>query len=273
VAMKRARRERTLAELDEAVAGLARVVERHSRMVGGHDGEIRRVAAVVEQLSARLTAAYEAWTAPTGHSNPDSDLDEPARQAITDGQESGEEPTEKADSAEEALPSWLVTTDWYEAEEMMSLLAPWVEQVYLRWPDVVLPSCWALHPHAVEELWWLCCAWLDARTGEGKSWMKVGDWHDRQRPAVAKRLREALEDCSLAEHADRTRWAHPTLPGADTVPQALTAWATEDHASWPPHLSEQQIADDQPPQNSSTRAHTSSTRRRTLTPQTSAHNS
>jgi hypothetical protein len=247
VAVRRARparRERTLLELDEAVTGLARVVERHSRMVGGHDGEIRRVAAVVEQLSRRLTLAYDVWKTDQAGPDVDSDPDQGPGQDEQDPRDAGED-GEQDDPEVGALPSWLVTTDWHQAEAMITALGGWVEQVYLRWPDGPLSSCWVLHPHAVEELWTLRCAWYDARTGETASWMKWQDWHDRQRPSVARRLREALQDCSLAQHADRARWwGHPELPGADTLPQAVTSWATDAHVAWPPHLSERQIADD-----------------------------
>lgn len=235
-------RERTLPELDAALSALAKTMERHGRNLVGQDHRLREVAELVETLAERLTqtditseqvtaaGSEPASSPPGGQPPPDNDHE----QSPEDGENQGDD----------GLPSWLVVTDWEQAQAMMDCLAPWVETIYLRWPDASLPSCWALHPHAVEELWTLRCAWYDARTGDGASWLKTQDWHDRQRPSVARRLREGLERCSLLEHEAPQGPAHPVLPGADTLPQVVTAWATDDHRGWPPALSARQIADE-----------------------------
>ena len=63
--------------------------------------------------------------------------------------------------------------------------------VYLRYPDGAdhLPECWAWHPDVVEELLWLMHAWAAAYQGP-QAWVAlVGDWHDRQRPGVVRRIK------------------------------------------------------------------------------------
>jgi hypothetical protein len=247
VAVRRDRasqRERTLPELDAAVVALARAVERHGRRLGGHDEQVREVASLVEHLAGRLTATIgdsgqvtaggEPVEGPVG--DPPGDLSPPADGQARDGDDDG------GSDGDGGLPSWLVITDWEQAEALIATLAPWVQTVYLRWPYASLPSCWALHPWAVEELWTLRCAWFDARAGAKPSWLRWQDWHDRQRPSVARRLREGLDACSLLEHEHPEGPAHPALPGAATLPQVVTAWATGGHQGWPPSLAEAQLA-------------------------------
>jgi hypothetical protein len=142
-------------------------------------------------------------------------------------------------------PSWLVVASWDEAEAIMTVLVPWLSAVYLRYPDAVLPSCWAWHPAAVEELWWLCRAWHDAYACEEPSSQRAGDWHDRQRPSVARRLFESLRRCRLAKHVDVADHAHPVVPGADTVAHVTTAWASHDRAAWPLVPTQPQLEADQ----------------------------
>jgi hypothetical protein len=230
MAIKRSRPPRTLLEVDDALVGLARAVERHARMLAGHDQQVRETAALVERVATGLAEVRQSLAQHRGVEGQDEGPTGPGAGGSAPGPEDG------------GLPSWLVVTDWHQAEALMSVLAPWVEQVYLRWPDAPLASCWALHPHAVEELWTLRCCWWYARTGEDQSWLKWQDWHDRQRPAVARRLREALEGCSLLDHATPDRSAHPVLPGSDTLPQVVTSWATDQHEGWPPSLNDTQLA-------------------------------
>jgi hypothetical protein len=213
-------------------------------MLSQHDKQVRETAALLERLANRLAAASDAWTHRAA--SPVADPDDPAGpNQPGEGERHNPGPGDRRPGPEDgALPSWLVITDWHQAHALMSALAPWVEQVYLRWPEALLPACWALHPHAVEELWTLRCAWYDARTGECPSWLKWQDWHDRQRPSATRRLREALDGCSLLEHATPDRSAHPRLLGADTLPQAVTAWATPEHTGWPPVLSQVQLAEE-----------------------------
>ena len=61
------------------------------------------------------------------------------------------------------------------------------------------------------------------------SWLRVGDWHDRQRPGVARRVRDVLGKCDLSLH-DTTRErstgpAGPTpTPLAEHVAAIAAAW-------------------------------------------------
>ena len=108
-------------------------------------------------------------------------------------------------------------------------LAGWVGGVYLRYPDAAqtLPECWLWHPEVVEELLWLHTAWLAAYR-PGAAGTAVGDWHDRQRPGVVRRIRDYAGLCSLEQHqpgADRHTPA-PTAPLADAVPAIAGWWAT-----------------------------------------------
>ena len=222
------KRARSLPEVDDALAGLARTVERHSRMITAGRGETASLAAVVDQLSSSLRVATEAWSAP---STPD---DEETVQGQRTGTAQGTQSAEQEPEPAEVLPSWLVTTDWAAGEELTTELVGWAREVYLRWPDAMLPACWSLHPWVVEELWVLRCCWISARTGETASWLRWQDWHDRQRPATARRIAEGLEGCAPEQHVPARGGPYPAVPGADVVPVAVTAWATEDHQAWPP---------------------------------------
>lgn len=226
------KRARTLAEVDDALAGLARAVERHSRMITSGRQETAALAATVDQLATSLRVAVEAWATadPAEHEETGPD-----QQQRTEGASPRPNPqAAAAGQPDDELPSWLLTTDWEIGERLTTELTGWVRQVYLRWPDAQLPTCWSLHPWVVEELWVLRCCWTAARTGEGASWLRWQDWHDRQRPATTRRIADGLQHCSPAEHTPPSGGPYPAVPGADVVPLAVTAWATEDHQSWPP---------------------------------------
>ncbi|GAA3247680.1 hypothetical protein GCM10017691_57170 [Pseudonocardia petroleophila] len=99
--------------------------------------------------------------------------------------------------------SWLLATDVEQAVRDVADLVDWVGHVYVRYTRAQLSSCWLWHPEVLEELWWLRRAHADAYSPEGGSWMRVGDWHDRQRPGVERRVNGLLGKCSLSRHADR----------------------------------------------------------------------
>lgn len=111
--------------------------------------------------------------------------------------------TQSSASNAAAVRSWLDGTDPDTAIADLADLVAWVSRIYLHYPRAVLPSCWLWHPTAIEELWWLRCAHADAFHPENGSWLRVGDWHDRQRPGVANRLNASLSTCSLSRHRDR----------------------------------------------------------------------
>ena len=93
-----------------------------------------------------------------------------------------------------------------------------MDAVYLRYRDADCPSCWLWHPEVVEELWWLRQAHADAYHPETGSWLRVGDWHDRQRPGVVRRLVRAVGSCELALHL-----TDPTAPRAGSRHGAATS--------------------------------------------------
>lgn len=152
-------------------------------------------------------------------------------------------------------PSWLAVASWEQAEALMGVLVPWLGQVYLRYPDAVLPTCWAWHPWAVEELWWLYRAWQDAYTVAEPSSQRVGDWHDRQRPGVVRRLREdnAFRRCRLDQHLDTAAHAHPSVPGMSALPHVTTAWTSPERRAWPTTPTAAQLAEDRATQTTLTR--------------------
>ena len=112
------------------------------------------------------------------------------------------------------------------AEELLSELAKWVQSIYLRFADSEqsLPECWLWHPEVVEELLWLQTTWLAAYRPQAPS-SAAGDWHDRQRPGVTRRIRDYAGLCSLERHqgADLLTTTAPTVTAADAIP-AIACW-------------------------------------------------
>ncbi|HEY1971854.1 MAG TPA: hypothetical protein VGH89_28115 [Pseudonocardia sp.] len=223
--------------MDDALTGLARAVERHSRMIAAGRGDTASLAATVEQLARSVRAATKAWSAspaPTAGDGAQHDHGDPSESDVDGEADSGADAG--ASAGEPALPSWLVTEVWEPGQELMEALRQWVQGVYLRWPDAVLAVCWPLHPWVVEELWVLRCCWWAGRTGQDASWLRWQDWHDRQRPATARRIAEGLRRCGPDQHVPAAGGPYPAVPGADVLPLAVTAWATESHQTWPPHI-------------------------------------
>jgi hypothetical protein len=130
-----------------------------------------------------------------------------------------------------APPSWLMLPDDPEqAAQVLDALCAWMARVYLRYPDAAegLPECWCWHPDVVEELLWLMHAWLAAYQGRHASVQLVGDWHDRQRPGVVRRIGKAAGTCSRENHQTRRGWSStPTaaqqVPSVDAL-DAIAAW-------------------------------------------------
>ncbi len=145
----------------------------------------------------------------------------------------------------EAPRCWLLANDPVEAAAALVDLVEWLDRVYAQYPDSALSSCWLWHPAVVEELWWLRCAHADAYSDDVGNWMRVGDWHDRQRPGVARRVRGVLSKCQLSRHLpNRDRpgsvTAPPATPLAEHAAAIAAAWAT-DHAL--PQPTAQQLDD------------------------------
>lgn len=129
---------------------------------------------------------------------------------------------------EQPAPSWLWPMEPGDAalavavsEQLLAGLVEWAERVYVQFDDARLPDCWLWHPAVVEELVWLWRAWRAAYRGSAATVQRAGDWHDRQRPGVVRRIRDAAGSCSLREHLEPA--PAPVVPTADAAP-AVAAW-------------------------------------------------
>ncbi|MDN5856261.1 MAG: hypothetical protein L0K86_26140 [Actinomycetia bacterium] len=159
---------------DPHVLAVARVLDRTGRRVTALEDNVRRLGADL----ARLTGAVAARPAPsTPEAHPEPVTMPP-------------------------VASWLLAagTDSEQLPAAIMDLIGWLDLVYLRFPDALLTGCWLWHPWVVEELWWLRGAHADAYDPQTGSWLRVGDWHDRQRPGVARRVRDVLGKCDLSLH-------------------------------------------------------------------------
>jgi hypothetical protein len=135
----------------------------------------------------------------------------------------------EAASAVEPVRSWLrLPEDAAAVEAVLSELLPWMEATYLRYSTAreALPLCWLWHPEIVEELLWLMDAWTAAYEGPEASNKLVGDWHDRQRPGVTRRIGEYAPSCDVLEHRDGAGQRAVTLPLAADADPFVTWWAT-----------------------------------------------
>jgi hypothetical protein len=150
-------------------------------------------------------------------------------------------------AAEQAGPlSWLdFATDTAGAVAVLSDLAKWMGTVYLRYSDAVqgLPACWLWHPDVVEELLWLMQSWQAAYRSPGAPVSLAGDWHDRLRPGVVRRIKAAAGACSLENHmpGGERHAAGPAAPLAEAADVIARWWAT-DRESAAPEPTEQQLA-------------------------------
>lgn len=209
-----------VAALAARLLGLGREVDSLRRLVQGHD---RTVTGRLADLEAHIGLLATTLAG----------LSEQVAELVGGDQESG------------AHRSWFDTTDPTQARTDLVNLVQWLDRVYLRFPDAVLPSCWIWHPSVVEELLWLRRSWTEAFTGSTAAVFRVADWHDRQRPGVVARIR-ALNDgvCSLDQHAPGAEQDRrpPTTPAVDAVP-AIAGWWTARPGEPPPHPSEVGLAD------------------------------
>ncbi|MPZ67344.1 MAG: hypothetical protein GEU83_18190 [Pseudonocardiaceae bacterium] len=139
-----------------------------------------------------------------------------------------------ARSGPPTAPSWLMLpVDPDTARQVLAELTAWMGAVYLRYPDAAasLPDCWLWHPDVVEELLWLMHAWCAAYQGPAASVSLVGDWHDRYRPGVVRRIKTTAGTCSLENHPRPDR-DHSTVPVAEAVEPIAGWWAR--HRDQPP---------------------------------------
>ncbi len=143
----------------------------------------------------------------------------------------------------EPPPSWLMLpADADFTRQVLDELTVWLHQVLLRYADVAaaLPECWVWHPDVVEELLWLMHAWLNAYQGRKASVSLVGDWHDRQRPGVTKRIRHTVGSCSLENHTPATGPA--SVPSTEALDPIAEWWAERRDEPAPEPTAEQLAA-------------------------------
>ncbi|MEC3976241.1 hypothetical protein [Amycolatopsis sp. H20-H5] len=129
-------------------------------------------------------------------------------------------------------PSWLdLPADLDRVQAVLIELTGWLREVFLRYADAVaaLPECWLWHADVVEELLWLMYAWLGAYRDEDATVARAGDWHDRYRPGVVKRIKSATSACSLENHqpGGARHTGSPIVPLADAMAPLATWWATQ----------------------------------------------
>lgn len=181
-------------DADPRVVALARDIERIARRHTDLDQRLSELDALVRRMAEDLSVLL-----------PTSDDPVPA-----------------------ALPSWLAIDNPAKARDILTDLADWLGRIYLQHPDAGLPSCWAWHPGAVEELWWLRQAHHAAYAGPRACWRDVADWHDRLRPGVVRRLTRVLNSCELALHVPGARHAVPSpiVPLATATDPVAERWVT-----------------------------------------------
>jgi hypothetical protein len=197
---------------DPRVLAMARAFDRTRRKVDGLDNHVTQLAADL----ARLVGVVTAQRPPDAAVRPG---DEPADNDPDDGGKGGPA----------AVRSWMLAADPEQAVADLADLIEWLDRVYLRYPNAELSACWLWHPHVVEELWWLRKAHSDAYHPKDGSWLRVGDWHDRQRPAVVKRIRDTVAKCDLSLHS-------PTKPhGQPAAAAPLASHAATIAAAWAGH--------------------------------------
>jgi hypothetical protein len=191
---------------DPRVLAMARAFDRTRRKVEGLEKNVNQLAADVTRLAGVFTGDHRPGGDPTG--------------GETGEQGAGGPPT---------VRSWLLGGDPEQAVTDLADLIEWLDRIYLRYPGTELAACWLWHPHVIEELWWLRRAHAAAYHPEDGSWVRVGDWHDRQRPGVVRRVREAIGKCDLSLHTPGKPQGRPpqVAPLAAHAAQIAAAWAAD----------------------------------------------
>lgn len=145
-----------------------------------------------------------------------------------------------------AMPSWLVApTDRDIVRLLLGELDAWLRVVLLRYSDAAqtVPECWPWHPDVVEELLWLMHAWLAAYQGEKASPALVGDWHDRYRPGVVRRVKGLAGTCSLEVHLDRPdRQPHAYVLRRPDAVEVIAQWWAAARAARAPEPGAEHLA-------------------------------
>jgi hypothetical protein len=197
-----------------AVAGLARELEALRRAVEA----LRDLPRRVEELAALVARLAE--------------------QSATAGGGGGEGTATWLDHPCDPAPC---SRAGHDADLLLVRLTDWMATVYLRYGDARgLPACWLWHPEAVEELVWLRQAWLAAYTDPDAPVAAAGDWHDRQRPGVVRRIRDYAGMCSVENHQPGQQPVAVPLAGAVT---AIAEWWTTRRPAAPPEPTPEQVAE------------------------------
>jgi hypothetical protein len=202
-----------------AVAGLARSVETLTRDVAAMKTGLQQAASKTAVARLNDTVASLGNTV-TSFEDLLTRLAAGARKAAGSSDGSDAEP----------VRSWLRLPEHDETavQTVLSELLPWMETTYLRYATAreTLPPCWLWHPEIVEELLWLMDAWTTAYEGDEASNKLVGDWHDRQRPGVTRRIGEYAPACDVLAHRDAAGQRALTVPLAADADPFVTWWAT-----------------------------------------------
>jgi hypothetical protein len=200
-----------------SVAGLAREVEQLRRTVADHDALRERLdslAGLVARLAETLAST------PGGTAPMPSWLDHPT------------DPGQPVEASKAAR----------DAQDLLSKLHAWVAGIYLAYSDArSLPGCWMWHPDIVEELLWLHLAWLAAHSPDAPS-SAVGDWHDRQRPGVVRRVNGYASACSLGAHRPGGDRHTPVLPTVTDASAAIAGWWATNRDEPAPEPTDDQLA-------------------------------
>ncbi|MGH3614419.1 MAG: hypothetical protein ACRDRK_17885 [Pseudonocardia sp.] len=215
---------------DDQVRAIAKAVDRNARKTTELNEQVRRLADDVARLVALVTTP-PLIPAPAPARTPGDPAT--ARPSFA-GDPPEADPAEPAvegaagEGGEAVVWSWLLISDPELAVTMLAGLVEWLDRVYLRFPHTELGACWLWHPHVIEELLWLRCAHADAYSPETGSWLRAGDWHDRQRPGVVRRVRDALGKCDLSLHAPGRPHGHApaVAPLVAHAAQIAEHWAT-----------------------------------------------
>jgi hypothetical protein len=145
-----------------------------------------------------------------------------------------------------AATSWIALPDDLDAAVgILGELVDWLGAVFLRYPDAeaALPECWLWHPGVIEELLWLMYAWRAAYTADGGTVALAGDWHDRYRPGVTRRIKRTADACSLDRHCasgDRSHGSPARVPLADAL-EPIARWWADGRGEAPPTPTDAQL--------------------------------
>lgn len=110
-------------------------------------------------------------------------------------------------------------------------LLDWLAVVYLRYRGSTLAPCWAWHPEVVEELSWL--RGLHQAVCASRIVRDLGDWHDRYRPGVVRRVSDYLAGCHIEKHLDPP--AEVTVPLGEALGPIAAARADNTPIPAPSH--------------------------------------